>query len=204
MKRVSCRPGRRLGSARREGSFGLVFGLAEPEGPVEADRLVVRIGHHHRSTFAGFDIHPSSIEAAREAAVQAGVDHRTRFEVAGAADLPGQGYDLACVFHTLHEMGDPVVAARRIRQALAGDGTLLLVEPYAGDALEDSLSLIGRGFYALPAVVQPPGSRGQDSGPDVNAQSGESALMSVLGDAGFSQFRRVALTPMSVVLEAKP
>lgn len=157
-----------------------------------------------RSTFAGFDIHPSSIEAAREAAVQAGVDHRARFEVACAADLPGQGYDLACLFHTLHEMGDPVRAARRIRQALADDGTLLLVEPYAGDALEDSLNPMGRGFYALPAVFCPPGSPAPSVGPALGLQAGESALMSVLGDAGFTQFRRVAQTPLSIVLEAKP
>jgi hypothetical protein len=86
-----------------------------------------------RSTFAGLDIHEPSILAARTAAVEAGVDRRVRFDVATAKQLPGTGYDLVCMFDCLHDMGDPVGAARRIRQALAPDGTLLLVEPLVGD-----------------------------------------------------------------------
>jgi SAM-dependent methyltransferase len=86
------------------------------------------------STFAGFDIHEPSIEAARMATAQASVSQWARFDVAPAKDFPGQGDDLVCLFDALHDMGDPVGAARRIRQALAPDGTLLLVEPNAGNA----------------------------------------------------------------------
>ncbi len=98
-----------------------------------------------RSTFAGFDIHEPSIVAARKAAVEAGVDRRARFDVTTAKELPGTGFDLVCMFDCLHGMGDPVGAARRIRQALAPDGTLLLVEPLAGDwALGSTELAIGK------------------------------------------------------------
>src|SRR5258708_4328114 len=111
-----------------------------------------------RSTSAGFDIHEPSIAAARKAAAEAGLDHRARFETATAKELPGTGYDLVCMFDCLHDMGDPVGAARRIRQALAPDGTLLLVEPLAGDGLEDNLNPVGRTYYGLSTVICTPTS----------------------------------------------
>ncbi len=157
-----------------------------------------------RSTFAGFDIHEPSIEAAREAATEAGVNQRARFTVGSAADVPGKGYDLVCLFDALHDMGDPVGAARRIRQVLASDGTLLLVEPYAGDALEDNLNPIGRTFYGLSTVICTPGSRAQEVGLGLGAQAGERRLAAVLREAGFSRVRRATETPFNLVLEARP
>ena len=157
-----------------------------------------------RSTFAGFDPHESSIEAARQAAVQAGVERRAKFTVAAAADLPGEGYDLVCLFDCLHDMGDPVGAARRIRQALAPDGTLLLVEPNAGDALEENLNPIGRTYYGLSTVVCTPGSIAQEVGLGLGAQAGERRLTGVLREAGFTHVRRATGTPFSIVLEARP
>jgi SAM-dependent methyltransferase len=129
-----------------------------------------------RSTFAGFDTHQQSIDGARGAASQAGVNHRVRFDVASAKEFPGEGYDLVCVFDALHDMGDPVGAVRRIRQALAPDGTLLLVEPSAGDALEDNLNPVGRTFYGLSTVICTPGSLAQDVGLGLGAQAGERQL----------------------------
>jgi SAM-dependent methyltransferase len=111
-----------------------------------------------RSTFVGFDIHEPSIEAARMAAAQADVSQRARFDVAPAKDFPGRGYDLVCLFDALHDMGHPVGAARGIRQALAPDGTLLLVEPNAGNALEHKLNPLGRTYYGLSMVICTPGS----------------------------------------------
>jgi SAM-dependent methyltransferase len=116
-----------------------------------------------RSTFAGFDIHDVSVEAARKAAAQAGVNQRVRFEVASAKGLPGHGYDLVCLFDALHDMGDPVGAARHIRQSLAPDGTLLLVEPAAGEALEDNLNPVGRTYYGLSTVICTPRVAGTGS-----------------------------------------
>jgi 2-polyprenyl-3-methyl-5-hydroxy-6-metoxy-1,4-benzoquinol methylase len=168
-----------------------------------ASTLVMAQAFEH-STFGGFDIHEPSIEAARRAAARAGVDHRVTFEVATAKELPGQGYDLVCMFDALHDMGDPVGAARRIRRALAPDGTLLLVEPNAGDALEQNLTPVGRTYYGLSTVICTPGSLAQEVGLGLGAQAGESRLAAVLREAGFSQVRRVTETPLNIILEARP
>jgi 2-polyprenyl-3-methyl-5-hydroxy-6-metoxy-1,4-benzoquinol methylase len=157
-----------------------------------------------RSTFAGFDIHEPSIESARKAAAQAGVNQRAKFEVAAAKEFAGEGYDLVCLFDTLHDMGDPVGAARRIRQALAPDGTLLLVEPNAGDALEDNLNPIGRTYYGISTVVCTPGSLAQEVGLGLGAQAGERQLAGVLREAGFTHVRRATETPFNIILEARP
>jgi SAM-dependent methyltransferase len=158
---------------------------------------------YERSTFAGFDTHAASIEAARRAAASAGVGHRTQFDVRAAVDLPGEGYDLVCVFDALHDMGDPLGAARRIHRALAPDGTLLLVEPYAGDTLEDNLNPVGRTYYGLSTVICTPGSLAQ-GGPALGAQAGEKQLTALLAEAGFTRIRRAAETPFNLVLEARP
>ena len=157
-----------------------------------------------RSTFAGFDIHEPSIEAARKAAAQAGVSQRAKFGIAAAKDLPGEGYDLVCLFDALHDMGDPVGAARRIRQTLAPDGTLLLVEPNAGDALEDNLNPVGRTYYGLSTVICTPGSLAQEVRLGLGAQASERQLAVVLREAGFTHVRRAAETPFNIILEARP
>ena len=157
-----------------------------------------------RSSFLGVDNHEASVAAAREAAAEAGVAGRTRFEVASAQDLPGDGYDLVCLFDCLHDMGDPVGAARRIRQVMAPDGTLLLVEPMAGDGLEDNINPVGRTFYGLSTVICTPGSLAQDVGLGLGAQAGERRLGEVLHAAGFSRVRRATQTPFNLILEARP
>jgi SAM-dependent methyltransferase len=157
-----------------------------------------------RSTFVGIDIHEPSIIAAREAAVKAGVDHRAKFAMATAKQLTGTGYDLVCLFDCLHEMGDPVGAARHLRQALASDGTLLLVEPAAGELLEDNLNPIGRTYYGLSTVVCTPASLAQEVGRGLGAQAGELQLRTVLQEAGFTHVRRATETPFNLILEARP
>ncbi len=156
-----------------------------------------------RSSFVGFDIHDVSIEAARKAAAQVGLNPRVTFEVASAKDFSGDGYDLVCLFDALHDMGDPVGAARRIRQSLAPDGTLLLVEPYAGDALEQNLNPVGRAFYGMSTVICTPNSLAQEVGLGLGGQAGERQLAIVLRNAGFTSVRRAAETPFNIVLEAK-
>jgi SAM-dependent methyltransferase len=157
-----------------------------------------------RSTFVGVDIHEPSIAAARKTAAAAGVDHRARFHVAAAKELPGTGYDLVCLFDCLHDMGDPVGAARSIRRALAPDGTLMLVEPLAGDGLEDNLNPVGRTFYGLSTVICTPASLAQEVGLGLGAQAGELRLAGVLREAGFSHIRRATQTPFNLILEARP
>ena len=157
-----------------------------------------------RSTFLGVDNHEASITSARQAAIEAGVAQRTRFETASARELPGTGYDLVCMFDCLHDMGDPVGAARHVRQALVPDGTLLLVEPMAGDGLEDNLNPVGRTFYGLSTVICTPGSLDQEVGLGLGAQAGARRLGEVLREAGFSRVRRATQTPFNLILEARP
>ncbi|MCE9624789.1 MAG: methyltransferase domain-containing protein [Deltaproteobacteria bacterium] len=154
------------------------------------------------SRFFGFDYHRPSIEKAQERARAAGLSDRVKFEVAKATDFPGEGYDLVAHFDCLHDMGDPVGAARRVRETLAPDGTWMVVEPRAGDKPEDNYNLIGRVFYAASTSVCVPASLAQD-GPALGAQAGEAKLRKVLEAGGFSRIRRSAETPFNMVLEAK-
>ncbi|CAN7388544.1 class I SAM-dependent methyltransferase [Phenylobacterium sp. LjRoot219] len=156
------------------------------------------------SRFTGFDYHPASIERARERAAEAGVADRARFEVAAAKDYPGSGYDLVCIFDALHDMGDPVGAARHIRETLKLDGTFMLVEPFANDELTDNLNPIGRLFYSASTMLCTPASLSQEVGLGLGAQAGETRLKSVADEAGFARFRRAAETPFNLVFEVRP
>ena len=156
-----------------------------------------------RATITGFDYHPASIEAARRAADKAGVGDRVSFEVASAKAYPGSGYDLVTFFDCLHDMGDPVGAARHVRQSLGTGGTWMLVEPFANDRLEDNLNPIGRLYYGASTLLCTPASLSQEVGLALGAQAGEKRLRDVLTEAGFSRVRRVAETPANMVLEAR-
>jgi SAM-dependent methyltransferase len=156
------------------------------------------------SRFVGYDYHAGSIEAARQAAAAAGVDDRVSFDVASAKSFPGGDYDLIALFDCLHDMGDPIGAAGHIRQALAADGTLLLVEPFANDRLEDNLNPVGRIFYSASSMICTPASLSQEVGLGLGAQAGERRLREVVEAAGFQHFRRAAETPFNLVLEARP
>jgi SAM-dependent methyltransferase len=156
-----------------------------------------------RSRFSGFDYHPASVEEARRRAAEAGLDN-VRFEVAAAKQFPGSGYDLIACFDCLHDMGDPVGGAGHIRQALADDGTFMLVEPFAGDSLADNLTPVGRMFYAASTMICTPASRSQEVGLALGAQAGEARLGAVVREAGFTRFRRAAETPFNLILEARP
>jgi len=156
-----------------------------------------------RSTFVGFDYHAPSIEQARERAAAAGVSDRTHFEVASAKSFPGT-YDLVAFFDCLHDMGDPVGAAAHVRQALGRDGTWMLVEPRAGDEVQENLNPVGRLFYSVSTLVCTQASLAQEVGAALGAQAGEARLRGVLTQAGFSHIRRAADTPFNLILEARP
>jgi SAM-dependent methyltransferase len=156
------------------------------------------------STFVGTDYHEPSIEAARRAAERAGVADRVSFEVSAAKELGGGPYDLVCVFDALHDMGDPVGAARRVRSQLSDEGTWMVVEPFAGDAVEENLNPVGRVFYAASTTVCTPASVSQEVGLALGAQAGEQQLAAVLNEGGFSRVRRSAETPFNLVLEVRP
>jgi SAM-dependent methyltransferase len=156
------------------------------------------------STFVGSDYHDGSIQAARSAAERAGVADRVSFEVASAKDFGPGPFDLVCVFDALHDMGDPAGAARHVREVLAEDGTWMVVEPFAGDAIEDNLNPIGRIFYGGSTMLCTPASLSQEVGLALGAQAGQQRLTEVLGEGGFTRVRRAAETPFNIVLEARP
>ena len=156
------------------------------------------------SRFIGFDYHEKSIERAREATREAGSPSNVSFEVASAKETPGEEYDLVCCFDCLHDMGDPVGAARRAREMLKPDGTFMIVEPMAGDSLAENLNPVGRMYYSASTMICTPGSKAQEVGLALGAQAGEARLAEVLREAGFSTVRRAAETPFNLVIEAKP
>lgn len=156
------------------------------------------------SEFVGFDYHDKSIEQARAKADAAGVGDRVKFEVASAQNFPGSEYDLVTFFDCLHDMGDPVGAARHVRQSLKSDGTWMIVEPFANDEAKDNHNPVGRVYYSASTLICTPASRSQEVGLGLGAQAGEARLRGVANEGGFNQFRRATETPFNLVLEARP
>ncbi|MEV6859861.1 class I SAM-dependent methyltransferase [Streptosporangium subroseum] len=156
------------------------------------------------SYFTGFDAHGESIMRARERAAEAGLADRVSFETAYADDYPGTGYDLACLFDCLHDMGDPTGALRHIRSTLAPDGTVLLVEPFAYGRLPDDLNPVGRLFFNGSATICVPGALSQNGPEALGSQAGPERLFEVAARAGFTRMRKATATPFNLVLELKP
>jgi SAM-dependent methyltransferase len=159
---------------------------------------------YRMSRFVGYDYHEASIEAARAAAEKAGVAGRVSFETATAETMPPAGFDLICCFDCVHDMGDPVGVLSEVRRALKPNGTLMIVEPFAGDALEQNLNPIGRIFYGASTMLCTPASIAQKVGLAMGAQAGEGGMSAVVKNAGFSHFRRAAQTPFNLVYEVRP
>ncbi len=156
-----------------------------------------------KSTFVGYDFHPASVEQARVHAKEHGATN-TKFEVAMASDFPGEDLDLVTFFDCLHDMGDPVGAARHVRQTLKPDGNWMIVEPAAGDRLEDNLNPVSRMFYAGSTMICIPTSLDQPVGAALGAQAGFAKLSSAITQGGFSNVRKATETPFNMVLEARP
>ncbi len=157
-----------------------------------------------KSSFIGLDYHDASIATARKRAAEQGVTSNIAFEVKAATEFDGHDFDLICFMDCLHDLGDPVGALARCRKALKPDGKVLLVEPYAGDRLEENLNPIGRMYYAASAMACTPNSLSQEVGLGLGAQAGEERLRKVARDAGFSNLRRAAQTPVNLILELTP
>jgi SAM-dependent methyltransferase len=157
-----------------------------------------------RSTFVGSDYHPQSIATARERASGATVEERARFEVAAATNFSGDNYDLITMFDCLHDMGDPVGAARHVREVITPDGTWMIVEPAAGDSVEDNLTPVGRAYYGFSALLCTPASLSQPPGAALGTQAGPARIRDVAAQAGFTRFRLAAQTPFNNVYEVRP
>ena len=158
---------------------------------------------HPNSRFVGVDFHAPSIEIAGKRAADAGLGARVSFITATAHAYSEHDFDLICFFDCLHDMGDPLGAARHARQALKDDGTVLLVEPFAGDSLAENSTPVGRLYYSASTMVCTPNSLSQEVGLALGAQAGEARLKQVFGEAGFTRFRRATETPFNLILEAR-
>jgi SAM-dependent methyltransferase len=155
------------------------------------------------STFVGSDYHDGSVAEATRRGTESGVGDRVSFEVAGAQSFSGTGYDLVTSFDCLHDMGDPLGAARHVRSSLAADGSWLIVEPAAGDTVAENLNPVGRVYYNFSTLLCVPNALSQSGGYALGAQAGEKAIHQVCTDAGFTRFGRVAETPFNNVYEAR-
>ena len=154
------------------------------------------------STVVGFDAHDGSVDAARKRAANAGMVDRVEFDVATASNFPGT-YDLVCFFDCLHDMGDPAGACAHVREHLAEGGTMMLVEPMAGDDLSENMNPVGAAYYGFSTLLCTPSSLSQEVGAALGAQAGEARLREIVTESGFSTLRRAAETPFNIVLEAK-
>ena len=157
-----------------------------------------------KSRFLAADYHRSSIEVARARAEEAGVADRIDFEVVPADAFSGKDFDLVTMFDCLHDMGDPVGAAKHVREAIADDGTWMVVEPAAGDRIEDNLNPVGRVYYGFSTLLCTPSSLAQDVGSALGTQAGPARIKDVVVTGGFTGFRIAAQTPLNNVLEIRP
>lgn len=183
----------KLSSGARVADVGCGFGHS----------TIVMAQAYPESTFHGYDVHEDSILAARRNAEAARVADRVRFDVAGADAYTAEGYDLICFFDCLHDMGDPVGAARHSAQALAPGGTVMAVEPFANDRVEDNLNPVGRLYYAASTTLCVAHSLSENGGAALGAQAGEARLADVFHRAGFGSFRSALETPFNLILEAR-
>jgi SAM-dependent methyltransferase len=154
------------------------------------------------SSFVGYDFHEASVECANARAKETGLSN-IRFEVATAKDYAGKDFDLVAYFDCLHDMGDPVGGVAHTLQSLKADGTLMIVEPFAHDELNENLNPIGRMFYAFSTMICTPASISQEVGLALGAQAGPRRLESVVREGGFGQFRQATATPFNMILEAR-
>lgn len=155
------------------------------------------------SRFHGFDTHKASIAEARRNAADEGLASRVSFDAATAVDYPGRNYGLICFFDCLHDMGDPVAAAQHAAEALAPDGTVMLVEPFANDRVQDNISPVARLYYAASTTLCCAHAVSEGGHLVLGAQAGEGRLEEVFRKAGFKHFRRAAETPFNLILEAR-
>jgi 2-polyprenyl-3-methyl-5-hydroxy-6-metoxy-1,4-benzoquinol methylase len=186
------------------------------EGRLRAGGRVADVGCGHgastalmarafpQATFAGSDAHDGSVAEARKQVADAGLASQVTFDTATAQDFAGGPYDLVTTFDCLHDMGDPLAAARHIRDQLTPDGTWMIVEPFAGDSVAENLNPVGRVYYNFSTFLCVPSALSQDGGYSLGAQAGEAAIARLTSDAGYTRFRRAAETPFNIVYEARP
>jgi len=184
----------KLKAGARVADVGCGFGVS----------TIIMARAYSNTTFTGFDYHGPSVEMARTRAAEAEISDGISFETAAAKEIPAAGYDLVTCFDCFHDMGDPVGVVRHILKALDSDGTWMIVEPFAGDDVQQNLTPVGRLYYCASVLLCVSSAMAQDGGHVLGAQAGEARLREVVKEGGFTRFRRVAETSFNIVYEAKP
>ena len=169
-----------------------------------AASTIVLANAYPASSFVAIDSHAGSIEPARSRVSEAGLSDRIEFEVATSTDYASSGFDLICFMDCLHDMGDPTGAVTHAKQALKEDGSVLLVEPFANDTVEENLNPLGRMFYSASTYLCSANSIAQGGVHTLGAQAGEPGLREVFEKGGFGSFARATETPFNIVYEAIP
>ena len=155
------------------------------------------------SNFYGFDTHVDSIEEARVIAKRSKLEQQTQFKVVGCNEFQEKDFDLICYFDCLHDMGRPLDAVKHATNALSDDGTIMLVEPFANDRVEDNINDVGRLYYAASTTLCCAHAISENGSHVLGAQAGQEQLEEIFLQAGCSQFRRAAETPFNLILEAR-
>lgn len=181
----------RLNSGAKIGDIGCGYGSSS----------ILMAKSFPNSTVYGIDFHSPSIKAAKEKAIDLGLSN-VNFQVSSAKDFNEKNFDLICIFDALHDMGDPVGAAKHIRKSLNPGGIFMIVEPMANDNLGENLNLLSSIFYSFSTTICVPTSKSQEVGLGLGAQAGEAKLTEILKEAGFTHVRRATETPTNMILEA--
>ena len=169
-----------------------------------AASTIVMANAYPASSFVAIDSHPGSIETARSRVSDAGLSDQIEFEVASSTDYASSGFDLVCFMDCLHDMGDPLGAAKHAKQALNDAGSVLLVEPFANDTVEENMNPLGRLFYSASTYFCSANSISQGGAHTLGAQAGEPGVREVFEQGGFGSFARATETPFNIVYQAKP
>jgi 2-polyprenyl-3-methyl-5-hydroxy-6-metoxy-1,4-benzoquinol methylase len=139
----------------------------------------------------GLDPDPESIERARATAEQAGVQDRVRFVAKTTEDFdPGEGFDLITACDCVHDFSTPKRTLEEMRRLLKPDGTLFVVEPKAGDRLEENMNPIATMYYGFSIFHCMTQSLAQ-GGPGLGTCLGPSRMETLLREAGFGQFQKL-------------
>ncbi|HYB12523.1 MAG TPA: class I SAM-dependent methyltransferase [Myxococcota bacterium] len=157
-----------------------------------------------RSEITGYDIDATALARARAAAEREGLAN-VHFNQRSAEDLPQKpSFELVTAFDVVHDLARPRVVLRRIREALAPDGTFLLVEPAAGDSLAENLHPGGALLYSISTLYCMTVSLSQ-GGEGLGAAYGPKQAEALCREAGFAHFRRLEIeNPFNAFYEVRP
>ncbi len=161
-------------------------------------RVSLNIARHFPNCdVVGLDPDAASIRHARAAAGQAGLSDRIEFVCGSTRDYaPASGFDLITACDCVHDFAAPIGTLAEIRQLLAPDGTLFIVEPKASDRVEDNIHPIGAMYYGFSLFHCMTQSLA-NGGPGLGTCMGPAKTSALLGEAGFGQIETLPIKSLT-------